>query len=279
MDMRFDLKTGLLAAALAFGAAGAKAQSTKVEDFESKTTINLLGGFWYFYDDRTDSGASVITTADTATGFWDSTTFAAGAEGSASAIKLGFRFGAKDPKCGGTCTYSPMVGMGTNLMSGGALDLTGATAISFWAKADAPLKIVFSMGTTEIKDNGNYAKLVPVTASWSKYSVSLAPGAELKQPSWAKKVAFNPAEAFSLGWQISKSDNAGMAGGALYVDQIVVENWAPPIEPISIRNVSRGRASDRGVRAIASFAGKHGTRVDAMGRNHSGRTSASVPTR
>ena len=275
--MRIDLKTGLLAAALAFGAAGAKAQSTKVEDFESKTTMNLLGGFWYFYDDRTDSGSSVITTADSVTGFWDTTTFAAGAQGSASAIKLGFRFGAKDPKCGGTCTYSPMVGMGTNLMSGGGLDLTGATAISFWAKADAPLKLVFSVGTTEIKDNGNYAKLIPVSSSWSKYTVSLAPGAELKQPAWAKKVTFNPKECFSLGWQVSKSDNAGMAGSALYVDDVTVENWVPPLDPSSLLRVSRGGSMRNGAQSPQAFTGRDGKRVDAMGRNRPVRRSASVP--
>jgi hypothetical protein len=117
---KMHLRTLLIAAALLIGATGAKAQSTKVDDFESQFSVNMLGGYWYFYDDRTDSGSSVITTADTATLMWDSTTFAAGAEGSASALKLGWRFGAKDPKCGGTCTYPPMVGMGTKLATSGA---------------------------------------------------------------------------------------------------------------------------------------------------------------
>jgi hypothetical protein len=153
-----------------------------------------------------------------------------------------------------------MVGMGTKLATSGGLDLTGATAITFWAKADAPAKTLFSLGTSEVKDNGKFAKLITITTSWTKYTVSLA-GSDLKQPSWAKQVAFNPKECVDLAWSVSKGDNAGMAGGAVYLDHIAVSNWEPPVEPISVRRQQR--------RIAPGFLSERpgDARVDALGRD------------
>src|SRR3954467_784169 len=97
------------------GLHAARAQtSTVVSDFESPGTMNNLGGYWYFYDDRTDAGESYITTADPPAQYaWDSTTFAPGAGGSGNAVNMGFVLGAKSPTCGPTCTYPAQVGIGT----------------------------------------------------------------------------------------------------------------------------------------------------------------------
>ena len=197
-------------------ASRADTTSTVVSDFETKSA-----GSWWCFTDKSDSGNSVITTTDSLL-IWDSTAFVSGAEGSDGAIKLGFQFGTKNPVCGSGCTYAPQVGLGNNFQA----DITGATGISFWAKADAPLKVSLGVGTTDITDNGNYSKLVSITTTWKKYTVLFS---DLAQPAWAKAFPFAPANMKSIGYSISKGDNSGVSTGALYLDNVVIEGWTYPI--------------------------------------------------
>ena len=223
LNVKYALGAALLAAV-----GYARAESTLLSGFETPGAWNTLGSAWYCFTDKTDSGASVITTADSMS-FWDSTAYAPGASGSQGSLKVGFRFGDKKPVCGLACTYAPQVGIGTNM--NGELDITGATAISFWAKADAPLKVGLSVGTTEVTDNGNFGRLVSITGSWAMYSVKLS---DLTQPSWAKKVAFNAAHLKSIGFGISKGDNGTMTTGAYFLDDVAIEGWVPPVDPTAI---------------------------------------------
>lgn len=234
--------TGLVLAS----AVSARAQtpiSTMVSDFESGGSTNNLGGYWYFYDDRTSAGESVVTTADSAFQYqWDSTTFVPGSGGSEKGVKLGFILGTASPSCGTGCTFPSQVGMGTNMPGDTGLDITGAMSISFWAKADAPLKVVFTVGTSDVTDNGSYADVVPVTTEWTQYTVPLVPGKDFAQPSWAVKKAFNPAHFNSLGWMVGKGGNAGLTQGAFYLDNVSIEGWAPPaiVDRISLAGHSAG---------------------------------------
>jgi hypothetical protein len=259
-----------LVLALAVGAVWARAESTTIADFEDRTSMNKIGGFFYFFDDRTDSGSSVITTADTATRFWDTTTYVSGAQGSETAVKLGFVLGATSPKCGPACTYPAMVGMGTTFASGGTVDISGATAFAFWAKADAPIKVVFSVGTSDVTQaGGEFAKTLSIPVSWTKFTVQLPPAADLKQPSWAKQVPFNPVNAKGLGWNVSKADNPGLSAGAFYIDDLVIENWTVPVDPTALGKAARSGASHRMVPAgrFATPLFPSGLRaVDARGR-------------
>ena len=235
-----------------FGAKNASAQFTVLSDFENRFSTNILGGYWYMYDDKNDSGESVLTTVDSITHSWDTTTFAEGAEGSPSSAKMGFLLGNRPPVCGAACTYPPMVGMGTKLGNSGTMNLTGATAVSFWAKGDSPMNVSFTVGTSEVTDNGNYAILIPVTSAWTKFTVALPPAADLKQPGWAKKIDFNPVYASSLGWSISKGDNTGLVSGAFYLDYVVIEGWKPPEDPASLasrRNRAGAAAGFRGTKS------------------------------
>jgi hypothetical protein len=232
----FSLGFGLFA--MAAGAARAQAPSTMVSDFESPGAWNTYGTVWYCFTDQTDSGESVITTADPMF-VWDTTSFVPGADGSVGALKVGFTFGAKLPSCGTECTYAPQVGLGTTFIP--ELDVTGTTGISFWAKGEAPLTVSINVGTTEVTDNGNFAALVPLTAAWAKYTVKLE---DLKQPTWAKKVPFNPAQVKSVGFGISKTDNATLASGAFHLDNLTIENWKP-VDPSGLAAVSRLRSPMR----------------------------------
>lgn len=224
---------------LIFAAGGAlgRADSTLLADFEFQTAGNSLGGYFFFFDDRGDSGTSRITTADTLMYAWNSETFSAGAGGTQSALKLGFEFGKVAPKCGPGCSYAPMVGMGTHLMSGGAVNLTGARSVSFWAKADAPLQVSFSLGTSDITDNANFSTLLALGTEWKRYTIPLTsgPGGSLQQPSWGKEAAFDLSKAFSFGWGISQGDNDGMTKGAFYMDELVIDDWVY-VDPTALRS-------------------------------------------
>jgi hypothetical protein len=217
-------------------AAAAPSQaSTVVADFEVVGSTTGQGGYWYFYDDRTSQGESYVTTADSAAAYrWDSAAFVPGAGGGNYAVELGFVLGAKSPVCGPACTYPAQVGMGTSIAGGLEMDISGATAISFRAKAKAPIKVVFTVGTSDVKDNGFYAALVNVTTEWAKYTVPLAAGKDFAQPAWAAKKPFDASRFISLGWMIGKADNAGLTAGAFDLDDVVIEGWEAPLDPASI---------------------------------------------
>ena len=223
--------------------------STLLADFDDiAPTGTSQGGFWYFYDDRPDSGASYITTADSASLYrWDSTTFVPGQGGTGMAVELGFVMGAKNPVCGAGCTYAPQVGMGTSVAGGVEIDITGATAISFLAKAKAPIKVLFLVGTSDVKDNGFYGTLVNITTEWTKYTMPLVAGKDFAQAPWAVKKPFNPAHFINLGWMISKADNPDLTAGAFDLDNIAIEGW-DPLDPSSISSGSGRAESPRIIR-------------------------------
>ncbi len=219
---------------------------TVVSDFETTSSMNNLGGFWYFYDDRSSGGESYITTADSAFQYqWDTTTFAPGRSGTDQSVEMGFVLGAKSPTCGINCTYPSQVGMGTTIYGGTGTDIRGATGISFWAKAQAPLKVVFTVGTLDIKDNGFYQTLVSVGTQWTKYTLPLTPGKDFAQPSWAVKKPFDPAQFTSLGWMIGKGDNTGLTQGSFFLDDVAVEGWVPPEDPAALVTPKAGVGGPR----------------------------------
>jgi hypothetical protein len=259
----------ILASLLAASQATAQAEATLLSEFETPGAWNTQGSAWYCFSDKTNGGESAVTTADSLFN-WDAAAMAPGADGSSGSLKVGFRFGATLPSCGTGCTYPAQVGIGTNMA--GALDITGATAISFWAKADAPMAVSLGMGTTEVTDNGNFTRLVPITAAWTRYVVALS---DLTQPDWASPVAFDPAHVLSLGFGISKGDNPSLSAGSFYLDNVAIEGWAPPMDPSRILSAGH-RAAGTGtwvkenrltVEIPAHYAGKPGmvTAVDSKG--------------
>lgn len=54
----------------------------------------------------------------------------------------------------------------------GATGGGGATAISSWTEGDSAMNVGFTVGTSDVTDNGNFAKLIPVTAAWAKFTVA-----------------------------------------------------------------------------------------------------------
>jgi Carbohydrate binding domain (family 11) len=231
---------GILAAALS-----ARAQVVSIlDDFEAKSNQNKFLGYSYFYNDAADGGTSTISTSKpgaTATELLVDPlkSFDAGFN-SPSALKLDFTYGANKPKsCGGTCAYGQMVGFGTQLVpgtdvttgDGTKLDMTGATAITFYAKASAAMKMRVEITTTNVKDFGYFRGDVSVGTDWTKLSVGLTNGlGGIAQPSWAVPVTFDPTLTQKLQFSISADDNTGLTAGTLWLDSIAVQGyqWVPP---------------------------------------------------
>jgi hypothetical protein len=234
---------GMLAAALA-----ARAQSTAVsvlDDFEAGSNQNKFLGYSFFYADAADGGNSVISSAKpgaTATELLvdSAKSFDAGYN-STKSLKLDFTFGSTKPSSGGT-KYGNMVGFGTQFLPGTddasgkattkTLDLTGATAITFWAKASVAMDMRVEITTTDVKDFAYHRAVAHLTTTWAKQTVLLTSGlGGINQPTWTQTpVTFNPANVQKLQCSISADDNAALTGGTVWIDSIAVVGykWVPP---------------------------------------------------
>jgi hypothetical protein len=232
---------GILAVAL--GAHAQTAAASVLDNFEAGSNQNKFLGYSYFYNDATDGGTSVVTTAHVGSKpselLVDSTSFDAG-YASTKSLKMAFTYGPNKPKsCGGTCAYGQMVGFGTQFVpgtdvatgTGTTLDITGATAITFFAKASVAMKMRVEVTTTNVTDFGFFVANVSVGTDWGPQTVMLSTGlGGINQPSWAVPVTFDPTLVQKLQFSISADDNAGLTAGTVWLDSIVVQGytWVPP---------------------------------------------------
>lgn len=235
---------GILAVALA-----ARAQSTAVsvlDDFEAGSAQNKFLGYSYFYNDAGDGGTSVVSTAAPGATAKEllvdpAKSFDAGYGGSTKSLKLDFTYGANKPKAGGVTPYGQMVGFGTQFLPGTddatgkpttkTIDLTGATAITFYAKASVAMKMRVEITTTNVTDYGYFVTTLPLTTDWAKQTVSLSTGlGGVAQPSWAVVVPFDLTLIQKLQFAISADDNTGLTAGTVWLDSIAVQGykWVPP---------------------------------------------------
>lgn len=238
------LLTGALAAALS--AHGAATAVSVLDDFEAASNQNKFQGYSYFYADAADKGTSQVLSSKAGASATEllvdgTKSFDAG-NGSTKSLLLDFKYGATKPvSCGGTCEYGQMVGFGTQLIAGtdpigGAtagktLDMTGATAITFSAKASVTMKVRVEITTTDVTDYGFHRGEVTVGTTWGDQVVMLNPGlGGINQPTWALPVPFNPAKVQKLQFQVSADDNPTLTQGKLWLDDIKVVGytWVPP---------------------------------------------------
>lgn len=229
---------GILTAAVLMPIAvnAAAGDSAVVDDFESGTNQNKFLAYTFYYNDSKDGGNTVIASAKASGAelLYDAAlSVGEGAGGSAKALKLEFTFGSVKPKgCGGTCAYGNMAGMGTGFVADGqVLNMTGATAISFWAKASANMAMRVEIATEGVKDFGYHMNAPQLTPTWTKITIPLIEGPDLQQPTWAEEVPFDLTKMQKIQFAISADDNPStLTGGTVYIDDIVVHGykWVPP---------------------------------------------------
>jgi hypothetical protein len=232
---------GLLAAALA-----AQAADAVLDDFEGGTNQNKFLGYSYFYGDASDGGTSTVTSGVKGTdpNGWDVTAASfdpAGNGGSAKALKMSFTYGANKPQCKpAPCSYGQQVGYGTQFVGGTddgkVIDLTGATSISFYAKASAAMAMRVEFATKPVTNFAFHRSSVSVTTAWTKFTIFLDPNNPLavQQPTWnTVLVPLDVTQAQKLQFSVSADDNASLLPATPYtvwLDDITVEGytWNPP---------------------------------------------------
>jgi hypothetical protein len=214
--------------AMLFMATNLYAVDALVDDCEGGTNQNKFGYYWYMYDDSKDLGNSklsngTLTVAKSGTDYVVTPTAGAGNGGTAG-IVLPFTLGPTPDK--DKINY---VGVGTMLCdsaSTSSIDLTGATSVTFYIKADAATVVDFAVLTKEVTDFAYYHQTVPVTTAWQKVTVALGTGlGGLAQPVWSKlPVPFNLKSVTKLQWQMH-TDNVTNPTGVIYLDDIYITNY------------------------------------------------------
>jgi hypothetical protein len=185
-----------------------------LEDFEAKNQ-NKFGYYWFYFDDSNDGGNSTLPGL-TKDGDYAVAPTAGGHSG--NCLPLPYKLGPKATT--NKCNY---VGCGTMLCADkDSLNLTGATGFSFWIKAKKETYVDFMVLTKSVKDYAYHHAVVTAPTEWTQVTVALA---DLEQPTWGKKITFDPKSATKLQWQIH-TDNVGKdSTGTVYLDDIVITGY------------------------------------------------------
>jgi hypothetical protein len=245
----------VFAAVLGMAAGEARAQAavdtnnTVIADFETNLGSTMWNGYWFHFNDAnspsaadsTLKGNSVITSLDSmgypftdTSGYYDRRSYPLGPTGEADShsLRMAFKFGDRLLSCGAACTYEPYVGWALILTTyhfapADTFDLTGATAISFWAKSDTDTVTVnYSLIIRDSIDTPDYSQAIKVGPTWKKYSISLNPATTLlAQPTWAVKKPFNMKHVAGMGFGFNRGDNKKITANGMSIDDITIENW------------------------------------------------------
>ncbi len=224
----------------AMGVFAAAGDSAVISDLESGTNENNFQAYWYLYDDCNDGGTSSITNAaevnpdicgDGKYEFLPTAGEGNSVGTSGYGAKVVYEFGDVEPSCGAGCTYGQMVGMGTQLAKEGQVyDLTGATKISYWAKATEPMTVRIEVCQATVTNFAYHRTTHDLTTSWEQYDIILQEGLGIDQPDWnTEPVAFDPSQIEKLQWQMSADEGCPMSG-TVWLDDIVVHGieWHSP---------------------------------------------------
>ncbi|MDB5048630.1 MAG: hypothetical protein JWO30_1701 [Fibrobacteres bacterium] len=249
MSIQSIKRTLWLPALLAAATLNARAQAVfTVSDFEDKAAANKFSDYseWAFSSDADSHGNSVITSGDTIANpsLIDSTSFASPGYGtSATCLKMAYKYGTTRPHgdAPDTSSYDPEVGLFTAIFDDSSntwADFTGATKVSFWAKADKPTKIRFAAATPEVIDYAFWGDDFTVGTAWKQFNLDFS-AKTFTQPDWkSAAVPFNIRKISEFLLGISQANNPG-AGGTLYLDDVTVTGWQPKLTSTALRAEAR----------------------------------------
>jgi len=169
-----------------------------VEDFEDGNNQNLLGGYWYTFNDNNDGGKSHLLQQD-----WQKECLVTtGGHQSKGMLQVDVVLDKA------AYQWSPYFAIGTNLAKTSDLNPVSFAGISYWHKGVAH---TLRVETPEIKDYDYYQ--IPVLASdaWTLVTVDFK---TLNQSGWGKKAALNLNNDIKLVW------NLGVSSGKFAIDEI-----------------------------------------------------------
>ncbi len=226
----------LLLSLLAAAAVAKAADSTLVAGFDLRTNQNMIDGFWFYLDDTGSKGNSKVNSADNTVSppiFGDSSFSDDATKIMGASARLAYTFGTTRPQCGPTCTYSPEVTMGTNFVPTGAAvrDITGATAIGFWAKATPPVKVSIIALTKDVTDYSWARAEVSVTAEWKYCRAALSgTAAPVFIGTYGTMNKKNPtlAQMEGFSFALQKDTNPTVTKGELLIDDLYLIGLKDP---------------------------------------------------
>jgi hypothetical protein len=243
----------------AMAVTAAPTDSTVVADFNLQTNKNNTEGFWFYVTDKGSGGNSKVTSGDTtmnppifsATSFGDNAYGIVGYSG-----RMEFELGTVKPACGAGCTYPNEVTFGTNveqILDVSPLDITGATAISFWARATPAANISVIFLTKDITDYSWARAAVPATPVWKRYTANFSgtTGIVFKSTyGQGKDKALTLNKVQGINFAIQKdATNPTLTKGELLIDDLTIHGWKDP-NAAGIRELSHASMS-KAVRASA----------------------------
>ncbi len=221
--LRLCILTTLCAGALSFLVAAT------LDDFEHGTTTNYFKGSCLAYSDRDDGGESDILSGELIEGTKNLYNLPPTAgEGCPDGtpqhgLMMQFKYGTPRP-FDGSYYYGKNVGIKSNLTStdNGFRDITGATRITFKAKASTPMIVRVLIPISTVTDKGYHRRNVTVTSAWKTFSISLD---SLSQPTWATYKNFDRRLVQRVQWEIITEDNADLTEGTFWLDDIALDGY------------------------------------------------------
>jgi hypothetical protein len=238
-------------------ASSTRATDALVDDFASGTNENYFENFWYYWDDNAgtnpndrpqaapDSAPSIINVpykfkprhaANVLTDTFKikDYRFLIKEEAGNKYASMPFTFGTKWKCIGHRDAYTacPFVGMSAALApDGDSMDLTGATAVTFRARAHAnDLYVNFKIETMDIIHDSSFAHYyvgkVVQKGIWTDCTVLIP--ADLAQPPWAKDDQIRPflqTKCAKLSWEVHGEYNPGVKIDTLDIDDVWIKDY------------------------------------------------------
>lgn len=203
--------------------ANAYSQQTVVADFEELSYINNLNHWNAAYVDSRDGGNSTINNfefmvpPDPDSGYFAVPVAGEGYDGG-NCLYVDYTFGTIDPE------YGSYLGVYIDCANDSeTLDITGATELTFWAKASVATKMRVKLATSNISDYGYYQVLVDVPTGWTQYTIAIA---DLEQPSWATPVSLDLSLIEAVTLELTEEENPPDISEELWLDDIVLNGIA-----------------------------------------------------
>lgn len=238
----------IAAAALAMTAGKAVSQNALIDDFEGGTNQNKFMSYWFYYNDSGDKGTSkVLSSLPGATPtelLFDPTVSIGLDEKGGKAAKIDYEMGAAKLSCGPACEFGQYVGMGMDMSPAKKpVDLTGATKITYKAKADKATSVVVEVSIAGVSKLAAPYKFAThqithnIGTTWKTFEMSMSPTAltnALARPSWVgainDTIPFNPKEVEKIQWKISMDATTNPTKGVVLIDSVVVHGyrWLSP---------------------------------------------------
>lgn len=173
-------------------------QTILFDDFEDGDNTTSLGEGWFWYTDKSNKGASTISTPKGDGDIVPSATD----NGSKNALIIKFSMDR------GEYQFDPYVGWGAGI--GGGVDCSKLTGIKYRYKGSQHF---VQIEISDVTDSDQYRYSVPKSDSWTEITIDFG---KLEQEGWGKAVPFNAANINKIAFQ-EKGDNGT---GEIHIDDI-----------------------------------------------------------